>query len=164
MIDLPPWVLVAALVLGMLGSIAGITGAVLGIRNERQRRREARPDVTVSWEERQYDEDTRRAWIEVRNKGSVAIEIVDLFFKMADPSEGESISRSGLLGYGREFPFRLEPRAWKIFNVTLPFLFPQKKAGIYDVVATVEDGLGNPYESAPFVADLRDPSPPSEST
>jgi hypothetical protein len=57
--DLPPWLLVAALVLGMLGSISGITGAVLGILNVMWRRRDRQSRVKI---EHYLGDDPPRDW------------------------------------------------------------------------------------------------------
>ena len=153
---LPLWLQITGIVVGV---VTGIIGTVLGILNVVWRRQEAEPDLTVSWEEERYADDTRRAWIVVRNKGHVAVPITDVFFRLTEPSEGEIISRAGLIGVGGELPFRLEPRDRKLIDLTPPFLYALLKPAIYDVVATVVDGLGNHYEAEAFLLNnLSDPS------
>jgi hypothetical protein len=153
---LPLWLQITGIVVGV---VTGIVGTVLGILNLMWRWREGRPDLAVHWEEERYPDDTKRTWIVVRNQGRVAVSIVDIFFKSVRPGEGEIISRSGLFGGLRQPPFRLEPRNRELIDVAPPFLFPQLNPGIYDVVATVVDGLGNHYEADKLRLDLSDRPP-----
>jgi hypothetical protein len=86
----------------------------------------------------------------VTNQGHVAVSIVDAFWKITDPSEGETMSRRGTSVIHRVLPFRLEPRDQKIIHVTPPFMFARLEPGEYAVVVTMVDGLGNHYDSVPF--------------
>jgi hypothetical protein len=150
MTTLPLWLQITGILMAGLGSIAGVTGAVLGIRSEMRRRREAEPDVMVRWEEQQYSDDTRRSWIVLTNQGHVAVTIVDAFLKIMDSSEVETMSRRGTSGIHRELPLRLEPRDQKIIHTTPHFMFALLEPGEYVVVVTMVDGVGNHYDSAPF--------------
>jgi hypothetical protein len=150
MTTLPLWLQITGIIMAAMGSIAGVTGAVLGIRSERRRRQEAQPDVTVRWEEEQYSDDARRAWIAVTNQGHVAVSIRDAFLKITDPSGLETTLRRGLMGGRGALPFRLEPRDQKIIYMTPPLMFSGLSPGEHTVVVTMVDGLGNHYDSVPF--------------
>ncbi len=74
--------------------------------------------------------------------------------------ELETTSQRGMSSVRDALPFRLEPRDQKIIHANPPFMLAKLKPGVFAVVVTMVDGLGNPYDSIPFSVVQPDPPTP----
>jgi|SRR5215218_2931034 hypothetical protein len=153
---LPLWLQITGI---LVGTVAGIAGIVLGILNLFLRRQDTKPRLSVEAKVESH----RRQWLElvVRNKGRVAVTVSDLSARMTHPTE--DIHPSTVRPHYRSFtpPYRLESGDRQEVSIQLPLISSgpsgPKARPIEDqhtVIVTVEDGLGNHYESKPVRTDL----------
>jgi hypothetical protein len=144
---LPLWLQITGLV---VAALSGIVGTVLGVLNMFLRWRDTRPRLVLEAKE-EPTEHRQDLELIVRNKGRVAVSVVDLYLKITHPTKGGIDEHDPFISSREEFPFRLEPGDQERFVVELSIMsWQSERRGLEDhhtVVATVVDGLNNRYAS-----------------
>jgi hypothetical protein len=141
--------------------VGGIVGTALGVINLWLRIREKQPRLSVVAEQEPTREDGEikyRFIVVVRNRASIPVLIDRLYFEAPHPTQGMSEIRVPETYGGRELPFWLEPGDRERFQVMTGFMFHRMVFKGFEgrvwVTATVVDGGGNRYRSAPLAVDL----------
>jgi len=153
---IPPWLQIA-------GVVGGLVGTGLGLVNLYLRIREKRPRLSVMAEQESMQEDGEtkyRLVVVVRNRASIPVLVDSLYFEAPRPRQGMSEIRVRETYGGREIPFWLEPGDRERFQVMTEFMFHRMVRKGFEgrvwVTATVVDGGGNRYRSNPLDVDLSD--------